>query len=118
MLGCEAEMDPVGLRPQESLSRGHRLQDACLSLLTKVILDPAQPGHQADHALRNMRVQIVAHDVPWGRCAARREQGFEKAHMVFFGSRIADNALYLAGGDIERRDQRLRPMALVFVFRA
>jgi len=36
--------------------------------------------------------------------------------MVFFGARVADDALNLAGGDVERRYQSLRAMALVLVF--
>jgi len=41
MLGGKMEADPVSLRPQESFPRHHRLQDPCLSLLTKVIVNPA-----------------------------------------------------------------------------
>ena len=63
-----------------------------------------------------MRVQIVAHHPPLRRCAARCEQAFEEAHIVLFSTRVADGALHLPGGDIERRDQGLRPMALIFVF--
>jgi hypothetical protein len=62
-----------------------------------------------------MGVQIVAHEVPRGCCAARREQRFEEAHVVGFSARVADDALYLAGRDIERRDQALRAMTLVFI---
>ena len=63
-----------------------------------------------------MRVQIVAHHPPWRRCTARGEQVFEEVDVVFFSARAADGAVYLAGGDVERRDQTLGAMALVFVF--
>ena len=43
-------------------------------------------------------------------------RAFEEAHVVVFGARIADSALYFAGGDIERRDEALGAVALVFVF--
>jgi hypothetical protein len=51
-----------------------------------------------------------------GRCTARREQAFEEAYIVLLRAPVADNALYVPGGNIKRRDQALRPMALVFVF--
>ncbi len=62
-----------------------------------------------------MRVQIIAHDVPGCRCAGRCEQRLEEAHIVSLGSRVADHALHFAGRDIERRDQALRAMTLVFI---
>ena len=36
--------------------------------------------------------------------------------MVFFSAPVADNAVDLPGDDVERGDQALGPMALVFVF--
>ncbi len=36
--------------------------------------------------------------------------------MVFFSAPVADNAFYLPGDDIERGNQALGTMALVFVF--
>ena len=63
-----------------------------------------------------MRVQIVVHHPPLRRSTARCEQVFEEADIVFLSARVADDALHLAGGDLERRDQSLCAMALVLIF--
>ncbi len=53
-----------------------------------------------------MGVEVVADHLP--ACCRRRraEQFVQERHEVRFGAGIADTAADLAGGDIERGDQR------------
>ena len=106
--------NPVSEDQQERLPRGHRGQHAELALFAELVLDPAQTGNQAHHAFREMGVEIVADHLPACGRRGRREQGLQEAGVVLLGAPVADDAVHLAGSDIEGRDHALCAVADVF----
>ena len=107
------EDDAVTGIAQECGPAGPRLQGADLSLYPKILLQAAVAGHQADHAFREMDVEVVADDVPADVAGHAREQILKEAGEVSLGAALADRAANLPGGDVEAGDHGLGTVATV-----
>ena len=71
-------------------------------------------GNQANHAFRDMRVEVVGYHMPSRGRRAGGEQGFQEAGVVLLGVGVADDAQHLAGRDVEGGNQGLGAVTDVF----
>ena len=91
------ESDPVSVVAQEGLAAGEGLEDAGLGLLPEFVFDAAVAGDQTHDPLGDVGVKVVANDAPLLVAFA----GVEEGNEVLFGSAFADNAVELAGNNVE-----------------
>src|SRR5258708_23595505 len=61
-----------------------------------------------------MGVEIVADHLPARGRRTARQQVLQKAGVILLGALLADEAVHLAGGDVEGGDQALGAVADVF----
>src|SRR5215471_6415440 len=110
VLRCKMKDDAVAAVAEKRLAGFHRGKYAGLGFLAQIVRDTAQPCNQLDHAFGDVRVEIVADDVPGRRRCGAGEQVVQECDVVCLGAAVADHTAHRAGGDIEGRDQRLRAM--------
>jgi hypothetical protein len=112
--GREVEGDAMLRLGQERGTRSSGSKHAGFALHAEASFETAVACHEADDGLGEVDVEIVADDIPLrvGRGAA--QHAAEKSREILFGSSIADDALDLAGGNVEGGDQGLSAVPPVF----
>ncbi len=77
----------------------------------QILGNTAAAGNNPDHALGEMNVQIVSHDLPLDIGCGTVEHPLKESREVGFAPVLADPAGNLSGRHVEPGDQRLGPMA-------
>ena len=78
---------------------------------SQVLGDTAAPGDDPDHALGQVDVQIVRHDLPLDIGCGAVEHSFKESREVGFAPVLADPAGNLSGRHVEPGDQGLGAVA-------
>ena len=101
------EADAVIGIAQEGFPAGARLQNAALVFLPQVLCDSATAGDNPDHALGQVDVQIVGHDLPLDIGCGAIEHSFQEDCKVGLAPMVADLAEHLSDRYVEPGDQGL-----------
>src|SRR4051794_17496587 len=108
------EADAVAGVLQELLAAGHRLQHAALALLPqRLLVAPAESGHQFHQAFRGVDVQLVVDEHPAGLRVRRHRPLYVLDIVLLRSRRLHRRRDHLSGDHVEVADQRLRAVSLV-----
>ncbi len=109
------EGDAVGCSAQEGLTTELGLEDATPGFFAEILIKATMPGNQTDDTFRQMDVEIVCNNPPFGLWRLVCDQSVQEDGEVLFGAPRANAAYDRAGCNVEGGDQGLGAVADILI---